>query len=73
MADLTDAATTNARATESLRALVGSPLADHVAVAKIDADVVVVIADSPAWASRCRFHEREIVAQICDALPVVII
>ena len=49
-------------ATEELRGLVGAPLAQHVSVARLDQLGIVVVADSPAWASRCRYAERQILA-----------
>ena len=51
------------RASQVLHAHLNAPLAQHCQVANIKDGVVVVHADSPAWAAKLRFHVAGMLGQ----------
>lgn len=55
-------------ATRILRAGLGSPLADHASVAAVREPVLVVVVDSPVWASRLRYQSERILNHFSEAL-----
>ncbi|MCP5150546.1 MAG: DUF721 domain-containing protein [Chromatiales bacterium] len=61
-----------ARHLERLRRVLGerlgSPIAEHFAVARVDAEALVLVTDSAAWGSRLRYLEREILDQTRQVL-----
>lgn len=56
-------------ATRILRGGLGSPLADHASVAAVRERVLVVVVDSPVWASRLRYQSEKILNHFSEALP----
>jgi hypothetical protein len=44
----------------ALARCLGQPLADHVRVASVEQDTLVLQADSPAWATRLRYAEPDL-------------
>ena len=57
-----------AQATRVLREHLDSPLADHASVAAIRASTLVVVVDSPVWATRLRYQSAEILDHLRAAL-----
>lgn len=57
-----------ARATEVLRARLPAPLNEHSRVASLAGGVLVLQADSAAWASRLRFVTREMAEALAPVL-----
>lgn len=57
-----------ARATELLRARLPAPLDEHSRVAGLAGGVLVIQADSAAWASRLRFVTREVAEAVAPVL-----
>ena len=55
-------------ATRALRAGLAPPLDQHVSVAGLGPTTLVVVTDSPAWASRLRYQSESILNHICAAL-----
>lgn len=47
---------------EGLRAFLGAPLQRHCRLANLRDGILVVHADSPAWSTRLRYQERQILA-----------
>ena len=60
-----------ARATELLRARLPAPLGEHSRVAGLAKGVLVIQADSAAWASRLRFMTREVAEALAPVLGQV--
>ena len=58
-----------AEATRVLRDGLGPPLADHASVAAVRERVLVVVVDSPVWASRLRYQSEKILNHFSEALP----
>ena len=52
------------RLTESIRACLPLPCAEHCRVANCDDGQLVIAADSPAWSARLRFHAPELTRQL---------
>ncbi len=52
------------KATRALHAQLPSPLGQHCKVANIKGELVVLHADSPAWAAKLRFHVAGILQQL---------
>ncbi len=44
--------------------IVGPDLDQHTRPAAIDGDELVIVADSPAWASECRWLQNELLARV---------
>ena len=51
--------------------LVGAALAAHSRAQSLRGGVLVVLADSPAWAGQLRYLDQVLVTRIADELPAV--
>ena len=51
--------------------LVGAALAAHSRPQSVRGGVLVVLADSPAWAGQLRYLDEVLVARIADEVPAV--
>ena len=49
---------------QSIRTALPNPLGEHVIAANLRDETVIVVTDSPVWASRIRFYSQEILARI---------
>jgi predicted nucleic acid-binding Zn ribbon protein len=47
--------------------LVGEPVAQHVRPLKLDAGVLVVQVDDPAWATQMKFLESDLLQRLTEA------
>ena len=56
-------------ATRILRDCLDPPLADHASVGAVREPVLVVVVDSPVWASRLRYQSEKILNHFSEALP----
>ena len=56
-------------ATCILRKCIDSPLADHASVAAIREPALVIVVDSPVWASRLRYQSEKILNHFAETLP----
>jgi predicted nucleic acid-binding Zn ribbon protein len=52
-------------------AIVGEAMADHVQPLRLDADVLVVSVDHPAWATQVRRLGDELLDRVADGAGVV--
>lgn len=64
LAALVRASERRSRYNDRLREFLDRPLADHVQVARADAGLLVLVADTPAWGHRIRYLAPAILEQL---------
>ena len=63
LASLAERAAKMDQLTQLVRTTLPNPLGEHVIAANLRDETIVVVTDSPVWASRIRFYSQDILVQ----------